>query len=132
MLHTEYTRSYEKNKWLLPLMSILLVFFLIACKPAETLDVDACTASKKWDTQNKTLEKAKQGLKLGTTSDAEFRKVQRNVAYSEAEVKRLNNELEKTKTKIKDLGNVKFDNIAKVGSTLNKSVRFLFYEPLLL
>lgn len=31
----------KKNKWLLPLMSILLVFFLVACKPAETLDVDA-------------------------------------------------------------------------------------------
>lgn len=80
------------------------------------------TTKKRLDTQNKALEKAKQGLKLGTTSDAEFRKVQRNVAYSEADVKRLNNELEKTKNKIKDLGNVKFDNIAKVGSTLTKSV----------
>lgn len=80
------------------------------------------TTKKRLDTQNKALEKAKQGLKLGTTSDAEFRKVQRNVSYSESEVKRLNNELDKTKSKIKDLGNAKFDNIAKVGSTLTKSL----------
>jgi phage-related minor tail protein len=77
---------------------------------------------KRLDTQNKALEKAKEGIKLGTVSQEEFRKMQRNVSYSEADVKRLNNELEKTKGKIKDLGNVKFDNIAKVGSTLTKSL----------
>ena len=55
---------------------------------------------KRLDTQNKALEKAKQGPAWGITSDAEFRKVQRNVSYSESEVKRLNNELDKTKSKI--------------------------------
>jgi phage-related protein len=80
------------------------------------------TTKKRLDTQNQALEKAKQGLKLGTVSEAEFRKVQRNVSYSESEVKRLNNELEKTKDKIKSLGNIKFDNLVKVGSTLTKSI----------
>ena len=74
------------------------------------------------DKQNQALEKAKQGLKLGTVSEAEFKKIQRNVSYSEADIKRLNNELTKTKDKIKDLGNVKFDNLAKVGGTLTKGL----------
>jgi len=77
---------------------------------------------KRLDTQKKQLEQAKLGLKLGTTSEIEFRKLQRNVTYNEADLKRLNNELEKTKGKVKDLGNLKFDNLAKVGSTLTKSV----------
>jgi len=62
---------------------------------------------KRLDTQNKALEKAKEGVKLGTISQEEFRKMQRNVTYSEADVKRLNNELERTKGKIKDLGKIK-------------------------
>lgn len=80
------------------------------------------TTKKRLDTQNKALEKAKEGVKLGTVSQEEFRKMQRNISYSEADVKRLNNELERTKGKIKDLGNIKFDNLAKVGSTLTKSI----------
>lgn len=82
------------------------------------------TTKKRLDTQNKALEKAKEGVKLGTVSETEFRKMQRNVFYSEADIKRLNNELGKTKDKIKDLGNVKFDNLAKVGGTLTKSLTF--------
>lgn len=77
---------------------------------------------KRLETQQKQLEHARLGLKLGTTSEAEFRKLQRNVTYNEADLKRLNNELEKTKDKVKDLGNLKFDNLAKVGSTLTKSL----------
>ena len=77
---------------------------------------------KRLDTQQKQLELARLGLKLGTTSEAEFRKLQRNVTYNESDLKRLNNELEKTKDKVKDLGNLKFDNLAKVGSTLTKSL----------
>lgn len=77
---------------------------------------------KRLETQQKQLEQARLGLKLGTTSEAEFRKLQRNVTYNEADLKRLNNELEKTKDKVKDLGNLKFDNLAKVGSTLTKSL----------
>lgn len=74
------------------------------------------------ETQQKQLEKARIGLKLGTTSEAEFRKLQRNVTYNQADLKKLNNELEQTKDKVKSLGNLKFDNLAKVGSTLTKSL----------
>ena len=80
------------------------------------------TTKKRLDTQNKALEKAKEGVKLGTVSETEFRKMQRNVSYSEADIKRLNSELGKTNDKIKDLGNAKFDNLAKVGGTLTKSL----------
>jgi hypothetical protein len=47
-------------------------------------------------------------------SEAEFMKVQRNVSYSESEVKRLNNELEKANNKVKSLENNKFENLVKV------------------
>lgn len=69
---------------------------------------------KRLETQQKQLEQARLGFKLGTTSEAEFRKLQRNVTYNEADLKRLNNELEKTKDKVKGLGNLKFYNLAKV------------------
>lgn len=77
---------------------------------------------KRLEVQQKKLEQARLGLKLGTVSDAEFRKLQRNITYNEADLKRLNNELSNTKDKIKDLGNLKFDNLAKVGSTLTKAI----------
>ena len=59
---------------------------------------------RRLETQQKQLEQARLGLKL-----------QRNITYNKADLKRLNNELEKTKDKVKDLGNLKFDNLAKVG-----------------
>lgn len=69
---------------------------------------------KRLYTQNTALQKAREGVKLGTVSRDEFRKLQRNVTYMEADLKRLNNELGKTKGKIKDLGNVKFDKMLKM------------------
>ena len=59
---------------------------------------------RRLETQQKQLEQARLRLKL-----------QRNITYNKADLKRLNNELEKTKDKVKDLGNLKFDNLAKVG-----------------
>lgn len=74
------------------------------------------------DTQNLALEKAKEELKLGTISTTEFNRLQRNISYTEAEVSKLNNELEGTKTKISSLGSSKFERFSQIGSTLTKSV----------
>ncbi len=72
--------------------------------------------------QNEQLAKAKEGLKLGTISEAEFRKLERNISYTEADIRRVNSQLEQTKDKLKSLGNEKFDNLAKLGGTLTKSL----------
>ena len=72
--------------------------------------------------QNEQLAKAKEGLKLGTISEAEFRKLERNIAYTEADIRRVNSQLETTKDKMKALGNEKFDNLTKLGGTLTKSL----------
>lgn len=77
---------------------------------------------KKLENQNAQLEKAKQALKVGEISQKEYDQLQRNVKYSEAELAKLNEELAKTKTKISDLGNAKWDKIASIGSTLTKSI----------
>ncbi len=72
--------------------------------------------------QNEQLAKAREGLKLGTVSEAEFRKLERNIAYTEADIRRINSQLETTKDRMKALGNEKFDNLAKLGGTLTKSL----------
>ena len=72
--------------------------------------------------QNAQLEKAREGLKLGTISEAEFRKLERNIAYTEADIRRVNSQLETTKDRMKSLGNEKFDNLTKLGGTLTKSL----------
>ncbi len=72
--------------------------------------------------QNEQLAKAREGLKLGTISEAEFRKLERNIAYTEADIRRINSQLETTKDRMKALGNEKFDNLAKLGGTLTKSL----------
>ncbi len=77
---------------------------------------------KKLQNQNEQLEKAKEAVKIGAMSQKEFDQLQRNVQYSEAEIAKLNDELKKTKEKINDLGNAKWDKIASIGSTLTKSV----------
>ena len=55
-------------------------------------------------------------------SEEEFDKLKRGVMYTEAEVSKLNNELKNTSKKIDDLGNAKWDKLAKVGSSLTKYV----------
>ncbi len=77
---------------------------------------------KRLDTQNLELEKAKKAVKLGELSETEFNKMKRNVIYTEAQISKLNNELDKTKSNIKSLGNANFDKISKIGSTLTKSI----------
>lgn len=80
------------------------------------------TTKKRLDTQNIELEKAKRAVQIGDMSQEEFNKLKRNVQYTEAELSKLNNELGKTNSKIKELSNAKFDKIGKLGSTLTKSV----------
>lgn len=80
------------------------------------------TTKKKLETQNQELDKAKQAVKLGQMSETEFNKLARNVAYTEAEVSKLNKELQNTRTKITDLSNANFEKIGKLGSTLTKSI----------
>ena len=80
------------------------------------------STKERLEKQNEQLVKAKEGLKLGTISDAEFKKLERNIAYTEADLRRVNSELDKTKDKMKSLGNEKFENLTKLGGTLTKSL----------
>lgn len=77
---------------------------------------------KKLETQNQELEQAKKAVQLGDMSAEEFNKLKRNVQYTEAEIAKMNGQLENTNSKIKQLANAKFDKIGKLGSTLTKSV----------
>ena len=90
-------------------------------KQAKLNDILVQT-KKKLETQNQELERAKKAVQVGDMSQEEFNKLKRNVQYSEAEVAKLNGQLENTNTKIKQLANAKFDKIGKLGSTLTKSV----------
>lgn len=77
---------------------------------------------KKLETQNQELEQAKKAVQLGDMSAEEFNKLKRNVQYTEAEIAKMNGQLDNTNSKIKQLANAKFDKIGKLGSTLTKSV----------
>ncbi len=77
---------------------------------------------KKLETQNQELEQAKKAVQLGDMSAEEFNKLKRNVQYTEAEIAKMNGQLDNTNSKIKQLANAKFDKIEKLGSTLTKSV----------
>ena len=77
---------------------------------------------KKLETQNKELEHAKKAVQVGDMSQEEFNKLKRNVQYTEAELAKMNGQLDKTQVKIKQLSNANFEKIGKLGSTLTKSV----------
>jgi phage-related minor tail protein len=77
---------------------------------------------KKLETQNQELEQAKKAVQIGDMSQDEFNKLKRNVQYTEAEIAKMNGQLEKTSDKIKQLSNANFEKIGKLGSTLTKSV----------
>ena len=77
---------------------------------------------KKLVTQNQELERARKAVQLGDMSKEEFNKLKRNVQYTEASIAKLNGQLDKTQTKIKQLANANFEKIGKFGSTLTKSV----------
>ena len=72
--------------------------------------------------QNAKLKDAKKSLEIGAISETEFNKLRRNVEYTEADIAKLNNELQETNKKITALGNVKWDRLAKIGSTLTKYI----------
>ncbi len=80
------------------------------------------TTKDKLETQNLELEKAKQAVKVGDMSESEFSKLARNVTYTEAEVAKLNQELQGTRDKITQLSRVDFEKIGQLGATLTKSV----------
>jgi phage-related minor tail protein len=77
---------------------------------------------KKLETQNQEFEHAKKAVQVGDMSQEEFNKLKRNVQYTEAEIAKMNGQLEKTSDKIKQLSNANFEKIGKLGSTLTKSV----------
>jgi len=77
---------------------------------------------KKLETQNQELEHAKKAVQVGDISKEEFNKLKRNIQYTEAELAKMNGQLDKTQLKIKQLSNANFDKIGKLGSTLTKSV----------
>lgn len=80
------------------------------------------TTKNKLETQNLELEKAKQAVKVGQMSESEFSKLARNVTYTEAEVAKLNQELQGTRDKITQLSRIDFAKIGQLGATLTKSV----------
>jgi phage-related minor tail protein len=77
---------------------------------------------KKLETQNQELDRAKKAVQVGDMSQEEFNKLKRNVQYTEAEIAKMNGQLEKTSDKIKQLSNANFEKIGELGSTLTKSV----------
>src|SRR5574344_629726 len=91
-------------------------------KKQESLNSTMEITKQKLDAQKEKLNEAKKALEVGSIGQEEFNKIQRSVTYAEADVSKLNVELENTKKKINAVGNVKWDNLAKVGSTLTKSL----------
>jgi phage-related minor tail protein len=77
---------------------------------------------KKLETQNQELDRAKKAVQVGDMSQEEFNKLKRNIQYTEAEIAKMNGQLEKTSDKIKQLSNANYEKIGKLGSTLTKSV----------
>ena len=88
----------------------------------EKLNEILNTTKKKLEEQKKALEAAKEGVKLGTVSEAEFKKMQRSVQYTEAEVAKLNKELEGTGSKINALGSINVDKLSSIGSAFTKYI----------
>lgn len=77
---------------------------------------------KKLANQNGQLERAKEAVKIGAMSEEEFTKLKRNVRFTEADVARLNQELGRTNDQIRQLSRARFDQLAKLGGTLTKSL----------
>ena len=88
----------------------------------EKLNEILNTTKKKLEEQKKALELAKEGVKLGTVSEQEFKKMQRAVQYTEAEVAKLNNELKETDKKVSALGSVNVDKLSAIGSAMTKYI----------
>ncbi len=80
------------------------------------------TTKKKLEEQKKQLELAKEGVKLGTVSEQEFKKLQRAVQSTEAEVAKLNGELKETDSKISALGKIDVNKLSSIGGALTKYI----------
>ena len=91
-------------------------------KKQDTLNQTLNTTKQRLEVQKQKLEEAKKALEVGAIGQSEFKKIERSVMLTEAEIQKLNNELEKTGSKITALGNAKWDKLASVGSTLTKSL----------
>ena len=91
-------------------------------KKQATLNDTLNTTKQRLEVQKQKLEEAKRALEVGAIGQSEFKKIERSVMYTEAEIQKLNNELEKTGSKITALANAKWDKLASVGSTLTKSI----------
>lgn len=91
-------------------------------KKQESLNSTLEITKQKLEAQKEKLAEAKRALEVGSIGQEEFNKIQRSVTYAEADVSKLNDELENTKKKITSLGNANWDNVAKLGSTLTKSL----------
>lgn len=88
----------------------------------EKLNQTLETTKKKLETQNARLEEAKKAVAIGAISEQEFNAMKRAVQYTEADIAKLNKELETTNAKIKALSAINLDKLAKVGSTMTKYV----------
>lgn len=86
----------------------------------NTLNETLKTTKARLEAQNAKLEEAKKAVQVGAISQDQFNKVRRSVEYTEADISKLNKELENTHKKITALGDVKWDNLAKVGSNLTR------------
>ncbi|HPL55675.1 MAG TPA: hypothetical protein PLH44_04015 [Bacilli bacterium] len=80
------------------------------------------TTKKKLETQNAKLEEAKKAVQIGAISEEEFNSLKRSVQYTEADISKLNKELETTNDKIKSLGSINLNQLNKIGTNLSKYV----------
>lgn len=77
---------------------------------------------KRLEVQNQRLEEAKKALKVGAISEEQFNQVQRSIKYTETDIIKLNNELQRTGDQIKKLGGINTNNLKKIGSSFSKYV----------
>ena len=91
-------------------------------KKQSNLNDTLALTKQKLEAQNAKLKEAEEALRVGAIGESEFKKVQRGVMYTEAEINKLNNELGKTDKELTKLANAKWDKLASIGSTLTKSI----------
>ncbi len=91
-------------------------------KKQETLNGILEETKKKLENQNEQLEKAKKALDVGEISEKQYNQLRRNVEYTEADIRKLNSQLDETNEKIDELGNIDLGSLSKLGSSLTKYV----------
>lgn len=91
-------------------------------KKQEALNGILEESKKKLENLKEQLEKGKTALELGEMSEKEFNQLRRNIQYAEADVAKLNKQIEETDEKIDSLSNIDLSKLSKVGSSLTKYV----------